>query len=145
MHFWGPATLLKRFRHRCFPVKFVKFLRTTNLKNICEGLFLNFFKKKLQHRCFFVNFLNCSRMSILKSTYERLVLKHMCGGFLFNKVASLTAWRPLTVLEIDSSAGISCEFCVIFKKVFCRTPPINHFSHDVFFFFSFLQISEVSA
>ena len=27
-------------------------------------------------------------------------------GFLFNKVASLTAWRSLTVLERDSSTGI---------------------------------------
>ena len=28
----------KRLRHRCFPVKFAKFLRTPILKNICERL-----------------------------------------------------------------------------------------------------------
>ena len=27
--------------------------------------------------------------------------------------------------------------------LFCRTPPSNHFSHDVLLFFFFLQISEV--
>ena len=28
------------FQHRCFPVKFAKFLRTAILKNICERLLL---------------------------------------------------------------------------------------------------------
>ena len=32
----------KRFRHRCIPVSFVKFLRTRFLKTICEWLFLFF-------------------------------------------------------------------------------------------------------
>ena len=32
------TTLLKRFQHRCFPVKFEKFLETPILKNICERL-----------------------------------------------------------------------------------------------------------
>ena len=30
----------KRLQHRCFPIKFAKFLRTPILKNICERLFL---------------------------------------------------------------------------------------------------------
>ena len=30
----------KRLQHRCFPVKFVNFLRTPILKNICERLLL---------------------------------------------------------------------------------------------------------
>ena len=30
----------KRLQHRCFPVKFVKFLRKLILKNICERMFL---------------------------------------------------------------------------------------------------------
>ena len=31
-------TIKKRVQHRCFPVKFAKFLRTPTLKNICERL-----------------------------------------------------------------------------------------------------------
>ena len=31
----------KRLQHRCFAVKFPKFLRTPILRNICEGLLLN--------------------------------------------------------------------------------------------------------
>ena len=33
---------LNRLQHRCFPVKFVIFLRTRILRNICERLLLNF-------------------------------------------------------------------------------------------------------
>ena len=33
---------LIRAQHRCFTVKFAKFLRTTILKNICKRLLLNF-------------------------------------------------------------------------------------------------------
>ena len=33
---WRPATLLKRLQHKCFPVKFAKFLRTPILQNICK-------------------------------------------------------------------------------------------------------------
>ena len=36
-----PETLLKKsLQHRCFPVEFAKFLRTSIMKNIFEGLFL---------------------------------------------------------------------------------------------------------
>ena len=31
----------KRLQHKCFPVKFAKFLKTTILKNICEQLILS--------------------------------------------------------------------------------------------------------
>ena len=90
LQFWGPATLLKRHRHWCFPVEFAKFLRTTILKNFCERLLLNLFKKRLQPRCFPVNIANYSRTFILKSTYERLVLKTGRGFSLIK----LQAWRP---------------------------------------------------
>ena len=38
-----PRNLFKRLQHRCFPGKFVKFLRTFMLKNICQRLLLGFF------------------------------------------------------------------------------------------------------
>ena len=62
-------------------------------------------------------------------------------GSFFNKVASLTAWRLLTVLERDCRTYFSVSFEKFWGKLFCRTPPSNHLSHDVFF--SFLHISEV--
>ena len=35
------SSIKKRLQHRCFPVKFAKFLRTPILKRICERLLLN--------------------------------------------------------------------------------------------------------
>ena len=145
----------KRLQHRCFPVKFAKFLRTTNLKNICKRLLLNLFKKGLEHMCFPVNFVNYSGTPILKSTYKQLVPKHHCRRFSLTK---LQAWwsEGLQQYQKETLAQVFfCEFCVIFRKIFCGTPPsCNHFSHDdvvvfvaiivvVVLSFSFLQISEV--
>ena len=58
-------------------------------------------------------------------------------GYIFNKVASLKAWRPLAVLERESSTGFFSVNFVKFleKKDFCRTPPSSHFSHVFFFAF----------
>ena len=39
---YRPATLLKKLRHRCFPVNFPKALRKPILKKICEQLLLPF-------------------------------------------------------------------------------------------------------
>ena len=55
-------------------------------------------------------------------------------GSLFNGVASLTVWRPLTILERDCSTRISVNFVKFLGKFFCKTHPSNHFSHDVVFF-----------
>ena len=38
MQVWRPAVLLKRLQHRCFYVKFAKFLRALTLENICDWL-----------------------------------------------------------------------------------------------------------
>ena len=55
------------------------------------------------------------------------------GGSLFNKVVYLTTWWPLTVLETESSKGIS-QWILWNFLFFCRTSPSNIFSHDVFSF-----------
>ena len=68
--------------------------------------------------------------------------KTLVPGFLFNKVARLMAWRPLAVLERDSWTGIFLRILCNFL-IFRRTPTSKLFLRDVFFFFSFLQISVV--
>ena len=57
--------------------------------------------------------------------------------YLFNKVASLTAWSSLVVLERDCSTGISLR---IFRKTFLQN---TYHPHLIWCCFSFLQISEV--
>ena len=50
---------------------------------------------------------------------------------LLNKAAGQKA---VNSIRTGISTGISQEFCEIFTKTFCRTPPRNHFSHDGAFF-----------
>ena len=81
---------------------------------------------------------SCEFCELFKNIYFKEHLREAGSkipvlGFLFNKVASLTAWTPLKVLERDSST-LFCEFSVLFR----RTPPSNHFSHDVIFIIIFL-------
>ena len=98
LHFWGFETLLKKIPRQIVPVKFAKVLRTTILKNICEGMFLNFLKRDFNTDVF---------LSILRIIQEHLFcigstngwFRNTSAGSLFNKVASLTNWRSLTVLE----------------------------------------------
>ena len=80
---------------------------------------------------------------LFKNTYFLVDLR-MTGSktpireSLFNKVASVTTWKHLTVLEREPSKGIYlfiCEFCEILRKIFCRTPASNHFSQMLFFSF----------
>ena len=60
-------------------------------------------------------------------------------GFLFNEVASLTAWRPLPVLERDSIS----ELCVIFKKFFVEHLLATPYCMMFFLFiYLFLKVSE---
>ena len=54
--------------------------------------------------------------------------------WLFDKVASLTAWRHLTVLDRLWHRYFSVNFVKFSGKLFCRKIPSNHVSHEVIFF-----------
>ena len=68
-----PATLLKkRLWHRCFPVKFVKILRTRFVAQQLRPTTL--LKKRLWHRCFHVNFAKCLRTLFVTEHLRWLLL-----------------------------------------------------------------------
>ena len=76
---------------------------------------------------------------LFKNTYFLEDPQRACSdtpvrGFFFKKFASLTAWKLLTVLERDSHGYFSVNFDKFLRKLFYRTRPSNHFSHDVVFF-----------
>ena len=83
--------------------------------------------------------LSCEFCKLFKNTYFLEDLQTACSetpvrGSFFKKVASLAAWKLLTVLERDSHRHFSVNFEKFLGKMFRRTPPSNHFSHDVVFF-----------
>ena len=51
---------------------------------------------------------------VLKN-FAKFTGKHLCRNLFFNKVADL---RPAILLKQDAGAGVSCDFCEIFKNTF---------------------------
>ena len=111
----------KILQHRCFTVKFAKFLRTPILKNICERLLL-----KIKY---------CKCLFLIKNSISFL-LKYwaMCGItqiFIYlwpllstiSKKKPIFIWRPLkgTVMQIEKALIIDC---LRVSKV-CRNFPVK--------------------
>ena len=105
-----PVTLLKkRLQRRCFPVNFVKFLRTPFLQNTSRRLLLYF------HESFF--FLRPTiRSSRPEMFCKKGVLKNFAkfkGKQYFNKVAGVSFMENETQAQ-----AFSREFCEIFRSSF---------------------------
>ena len=86
---------------------------------------------------------SCEFCELFKNTYFKEHLrtagsKTLVRGFLFNKVASLMAWRPLTVLERDSSTGIFLQILCSFKESFFVEHLLATFSCMMFLLLLFL-------
>ena len=115
----------------------MKFLRPTILKNICERLLLNFIWKETPAQIF-----SCEFCELFESKFFAEHLRTAGSGIpvrvsLFNKVGSLTAWSPLTVLERDSSTGISLWILWNFSESIFAEHLLATTSHMMLFFFLF--------
>ena len=101
--------ITKKVQHRCFPVKFAKFLRIPILKNICERLLLYLHYNSHHH-------FNFHHVHYHQKQPLAGVLQNRCSGkfclchretpvleSLFNKVADL---RPATLIKRDSNTGV---------------------------------------
>ena len=112
-------------------------------KNVCWSLFLiklEFWGPKTLLKKTPTQVFSCEICKIFRNSYFPEDLQTACSetpmrGSFFKKVASLTAWKLLTVLERDSHRYFSLNFEKFLGKLFCRTSPSNHFSHDVVFTF----------
>ena len=136
-------SIIKEDSDASVPVEFANFLRTIILKNICERLLLNFIWKETPTQVF-----SCKFSELFKNIYfaedQRTAGSETSGqGSLFNKVARLTVWRHLTVLERDSSTGISQQILQNVLGKLCVEHVLATTFHMMLFFSSFLQIREV--
>ena len=109
----------KRLQLKCFPVKFAKFLRTPNLKNICETtasdiLFLGSSKRKNQIICnycllfhifahFLFTFSHCFNCNFISSKFNRDMT-------FYNKIVFIKM-NYLYLLSKLLSANISSYIC----------------------------------
>ena len=94
---------------------------------------------------------SCEFYELFKNIYFKEHLrttgtKTPVWGFLFNKVASLSAWRLLPVLERDSSTGHCTRIFLWILRNFYESFFVEHVlattSHMMVVFSSFLQIDE---
>ena len=84
----------KRLQHKCFPVKFVKFLRTLILKNMCERLLLC-------RSLLFKNLVGCRREHLFKGNCEKnslwkkvsLAWKRIIKRMIIGKTKLQKNWR----------------------------------------------------
>ena len=97
-----------RLQHRCyFPVKFVKFLKTPILKNICERLF--YIMMFLHYWCFWCLCFCITSMMMLRKQWKRTFISanlHMCNDTLTavpNKISHLFAFSFITFLHLISN------------------------------------------
>ena len=109
-----PATLLKnRFQQRCFPVNFVKFLRTPFLKNTSWRLLLKVTKKTfgltswkppasakldLSHYCLYISVLFQIQTNICLDRYQLKSVKN-----LFKIISN--RYNPFEVSDLPKSAA----------------------------------------
>ena len=109
------------------------FLRTTILKNICERLLLNLFKNS--------EFCELFKNIYFKECLQTAGSKTPVREFLF----LVTAWRPLTVLERDSSTLFQWILCNFQESFFEEHLPAttSRISRCFVIYCSFLQMSEV--
>ena len=124
MQFWGPATLLKKTPAQVLSCEVVKLFKNIYFE---EHLWISTSKLYLQRD-------SNTDVFLFSSGYTNVWFRNSSVWCLFNKFAKLTAWRPLTVLKDTAAQVFLCEFWEIFRKAFCRAPPRNRFSHDVFFY-----------
>ena len=121
MHFWETSTFLEKTPTRVF---FCEIYKRFNSNYFEEHLWTSASKLFLKRDSNTGVFL-----WILCIIQEHLFCRRSMNGWfwntsagsLFNKVASLTAWMYLTVLEREAlPQEFLCEFCEIFRKAFSQ-------------------------
>ena len=131
--FWGPATLLKKTMLSCEIYKLFK--NNYFEEHLWTSASKHYLKRDSNTDAF---------LWILWITQERLFLEELqtassetlVRGSFFNKVASVTAWRLLTVLERDWGTVISLWILRNFWESFFAEHLLATTSHMMLFFSS---------
>ena len=128
-HIHRKTSVPESMTRECFPVNFVKFLRTPFLQNTSRRLLSKSTKLTIVQDFVFAPVEEFTRRFSVKKNvrrnFDKFAEKHLCWSLSFNKVAGL---QPATLLKNRLSTKniketFSCEFGKIFKK---RTIFIEH-------------------
>ena len=138
LQFWGPETLLKKTQAEVFPFEICKIFKNNCFEEHLWTTVSKFSLKRNSNTGVFLWILWIIQEHLFCRASTSYWFWNNSRGSIYqvNKVASLRAWRPLTVLQKDYNIGISLW---VLGKHFCRTTPSNHFWHDVLFFLPFIR------
>ena len=115
-----PATLSKkRLWQRCFPVNFVKFLRTSFVKNSSKRLLLNTVSLEIEHSLTqFRTYLNCLNIFRKRFLIKRLYTKgksNNCWENTWQNWKNYFNWRVLTTRFseiLSQKLSTTCSICI---------------------------------
>ena len=132
LQLWEPATLLKKAPTQVFSCEICKLFKNNYFEEHLWTSASKLYLKRVSNTVVFLWILGNSQEHLFCRGPMNGWFWNTSAGSLFNKVASLTAWRYLTVLTFDRY--LSLNFVKFLGKLFCRKIPSNHVSHDVIFF-----------
>ena len=105
----------------------------------------NFYLKETLTQVFSREFCELFKNTYFVEDLRRAGSETIVRGSLFNKVASLTTWTHLTVLERDSSTGTSLRILWNFYESFLAEHLLTTTSHMMLLFFSFGRSARFAA
>ena len=111
LQFWGPATLLKKIQTQVFP------------REICKLFKNNYFEEHLWNAAS-KHYLKRDSKTVAFLWILWIIQEHL---FFRGSTNGVRKWLP------HSYFSVNFEKCL--GNLFCRTPPSNHFSHDMMLFF----------
>ena len=131
---WEPATLLKKAPTQVFSCEICKLFKNNYFEEHLWTSASKLYLKRDSNTVVFLWILGISQEHLFCRGSMNGCFWNTSAGSLFNKVASLTAWRHLTVLERLWHRYFSVNFVKYLGKRFCKKIPSNHVSHNVIFF-----------
>ena len=143
LQFWGPATLLKKTPTQVLSCEIYKLFKNNYFEeHLWVSASKHYLKRDSNTGAFLWIlwiiqdhlFLEDLQMTSSETPVRRsFFLQACCKPDCLKTFNSVRKRLPHSYFSVN--------FETFLGKLFCRTPPSNHFSHDVFF--PFLQISEI--
>ena len=135
LQFWEPANLLKKTLTHVFSCEIYKLFKNNYFKEYLLKSAAKLYLKRDSKTGVFLCILCIIQEHLFCRGSMNDSFWNTSPGSLFNKVASLTAWRHLTVLDRDPSTYIFLQILRNFYEIFFAENALSTMSHMILFSF----------
>ena len=136
LQFWGPATLLKKTPAQMLSCEIYKLFKNNYFEEHLWTSASKHYLKRDSNTDAFLWILWITQEHLFLEELQTASSETLVRGSFFNKVASVTAWRLLTVLERDWGTVISLWILRNFWESFFAEHLLATTSHMMLFFSS---------